>query len=121
MDSTKAGWTKRASGLTFRNQASIHGKFVDAASDETFQSINPANAAVLADVGSCDVEDVNLSVSAARSAFDSGSWSRPAPIREDLGRVRTLNSLNMGKLVTDAVIIDPLDPTSKRGAIVENK
>ena len=119
LDYTKADWTKRASGLTFRNQAFINGKFVDAASGETFQSINPATDAVLADVASCDVEDVNRAVAAARTAFDSGSWSRSAPadrkavllkladlIRENLEEFALLDSLDMGKLVTDAATID---------------
>ena len=30
LDYTKADWTKRASALTFRHQAFIDGKFVDA-------------------------------------------------------------------------------------------
>lgn len=116
---TKADWVKRAAGLTFRHQAFINGKFVDAASGQTFQSINPATDAVLADVAACDVEDVNRAVSAARTAFESGSWSRSAPadrkavllklaelIRENLEEFALLDSLDMGKLVTDAATID---------------
>ena len=78
LDYNKADWTKRASGLTFRNQAFINGQFVDAASGDTFQSINPATDTVLADVAACDVEDVNRAVAAARVAARSpGGQAEP--------------------------------------------
>ena len=79
LDYTKADWIKRASGLILRHQAFIGGKFVDAASGETFQSINPATDAVLADVAACDVEDVNRAVASGRAAFEAGVWSRTDP------------------------------------------
>jgi gamma-glutamyl-gamma-aminobutyraldehyde dehydrogenase len=119
LNHTKADWTKRASGLNLRHQAFINGRFVDAASGETFQSINPATDAVLVDVAACDVEDVNRAVIAARNAFESGSWSRAASadrkavllkladlIRANLEEFALLDSLDMGKLVTDAATID---------------
>jgi gamma-glutamyl-gamma-aminobutyraldehyde dehydrogenase len=119
LEHTKADWMKRASGLTFRHQAFIGGKFVDSASGETFQSINPATDAVLADVAACDVEDVNRAVAAGRIAFEAGIWSRTDPahrkavllklsdlIRANLEEFALLDSLDMGKLVTDAATID---------------
>jgi gamma-glutamyl-gamma-aminobutyraldehyde dehydrogenase len=119
LEYTKADWMKRASGLTFRHQAFIGGKFVDSASGETFQSINPATDAVLADVAACDVEDVNRAVAAGRIAFEAGIWSRTDPahrkavllklsdlIRANLEEFALLDSLDMGKLVTDAATID---------------
>jgi gamma-glutamyl-gamma-aminobutyraldehyde dehydrogenase len=73
----------------------------------------------LVDVAACDVEDVNRAVIAARNAFESGSWSRAAPadrkavllkladlIRANLEEFALLDSLDMGKLVTDAATID---------------
>lgn len=119
LDYTKADWVKRAAGLTLRHQAFINGKFVNAASGKTFQSINPATDAVLADVAACDVEDVNRAVSAGRAAFEAGVWSRTDPahrkavllkladlIRENLEEFALLDSLDMGKLVKDAATID---------------
>ena len=118
-DLSHADWKARAGGLSFRHQAFIGGKFVDAASGETFDSINPATGEVLASVAACDAEDVNRAVVAARTAFDSGSWSRAAPgdrkavllrlaelIRENLHEMALLDSLDMGKLVQDAVTVD---------------
>lgn len=119
LDYTKADWIKRAAGLTFRHQAFINGKFVDAASGKTFQSINPATDAVLTEVAACDVEDVNRAVAAGRAAFEAGVWSRTDPahrktvllkladlIRENLAEFALLDSLDMGKLVKDAATID---------------
>jgi gamma-glutamyl-gamma-aminobutyraldehyde dehydrogenase len=119
LDYTKADWVKHASGLTLRHQAFIDGKFVDAASGETFETINPATDAVLANVAACDLEDVNRAVAAGRKAFEAGSWSRTDPahrkaillkladlIRENLVEFALLDSLDMGKLVTDAATID---------------
>lgn len=116
---THDDWKTAANNLSIRGQAFINGNFVDAASGETFASINPANGAVLAHVTACDVEDVNRAVLAARTAFESGIWSRMPPadrktillklaelIRENLVEMALLDSLDIGKLITDAVTID---------------
>jgi 4-(gamma-glutamylamino)butanal dehydrogenase len=112
-------WKTLAQNLAPIGQAFIGGRFCDAASGETFANINPATGEVLANVAACDVEDVNRAVKAARRAFEAGSWSRAAPaerkrvmlrlaelIRENLTELALLDSLDMGKLVTDAVTID---------------
>src|SRR5712691_9205267 len=57
----------------------IDGKLVDARSGGTFETINPANGAVLATVPSAEAEDVDLAVASARRAFKSGVWSRLEP------------------------------------------
>lgn len=67
LNHTHEDWKSRAAALSFRNQAFINGKFVDAASGKTFQSINPATDDVLTDVAECDLEDVNRAVTAARA------------------------------------------------------
>ncbi|MDB4221748.1 aldehyde dehydrogenase [Amylibacter sp.] len=119
LDNTHQDWKARADGLILRNQAFIDGRFVDAISGKTFDSINPANGAVLTSVAECDTEDVNLAVSAGRRAFNAGYWSRMAPgdrkvimlrladlIRANLEEMALLDSLDMGKLITDAVTVD---------------
>ena len=113
------GWKARAAGLSFRHQAFIDGRFTDAVSGKTFDSINPATGAVLAQVAECDAADVDRAVTAARRAFDDGRWSRKPPaerkavllkladlIRENLQELALLDSLDMGKLVRDAATID---------------
>ena len=118
-DRSFADWQALAAGLRFRDQAFIDGKFIPAQSGRRFDSINPATGAVLASVAECDAADVDLAVAAARRAFNDGRWSRMAPgdrktvmlrladlIRANLAEMALLDSLDMGKLVTDAVTID---------------
>ena len=56
----------------------IDGKWVDAASGKTFETINPSNGRVLAQVAEGGKEDVNRAVDAARRAFE-GPWSKLKP------------------------------------------
>ncbi|RRT42295.1 hypothetical protein B296_00033156 [Ensete ventricosum] len=53
----------------------INGCFVDAVS-ETFESLDPRNGEVIANIAAGDKEDVDLAVKAAREAFDHGKWPR---------------------------------------------
>ena len=112
-------WKKIASKISFRNKAFINGKFVDAKSGKTFDSINPATDEVLTSVAECGQEDVDFAVEIARKSFQKGSWSKMPPterkavllkladlIRENLEEFALLDSLDMGKLITDAVTID---------------
>lgn len=113
------GWKSRAASLRPQGRAFIDGAFTDALSGKTFDSINPATGAVLAQVAECDAADVDRAVSAARRAFDDGRWSRRPPaerkavllkladlIRENLHELALLDSLDVGKLVRDAATID---------------
>jgi gamma-glutamyl-gamma-aminobutyraldehyde dehydrogenase len=119
LDHTHTDWKARAATLSFRGQAFINGRFVDAASGDTFDSVNPATGAVLTQVARGDAEDINRAVAAGRAAFEDGRWSRMAPgdrkavllkladlIRDNLEEMALLDSLDMGKLVTDAATID---------------
>src|SRR5581483_5090675 len=64
----------------------IGGEFVDALSERTFETRNPATGAVLTDVAEAGVEDVELAVRAARKAFEDGSeWRKMTP--RDRGRI----------------------------------
>jgi aldehyde dehydrogenase (NAD+) len=56
----------------------IDGKWVEAASGKTFDSINPATGQVLSKVAEGDKQDVDRAVQAARRAFE-GPWSRFKP------------------------------------------
>ena len=118
-ENTYADWRAKAAALSFRRQAFINGKFTNAISGKTFDSINPANGTVLAALAECDAADVDLAVAAGRHAFEDGRWSRMAPgdrkavmlkladlIRANLEEMALLDSLDMGKLVVDAVTID---------------
>lgn len=119
VERTKHDWVKDAAGLRLRDKAFIDGKPVDALSGETFDSVNPATGALLAKVAACGDADVDRAVRSARAAFEDGRWSGRSPgerkavllrladlIRENSVELALLDSLDMGKLVTDAATID---------------
>jgi aldehyde dehydrogenase (NAD+) len=56
----------------------IDGRWVEAASGKTFETINPSTGEVLATVAEGDAEDIDRAVTAARRAF-GGPWSRFKP------------------------------------------
>ena len=57
----------------------IDGKWVAAASGKTFDVKNPATGATIARAAEGDKADVDLAVSAARRAFESGAWPKMTP------------------------------------------
>ena len=112
-------WIAKAAAVRFRDKAFIDGKFVPARSGGTFASINPATGETLAEVASCGEDDIDAAVVVARRSFNSGAWSRATPahrkevllrlahlLRENLHELALLDSLDMGKLVTDAATVD---------------
>ncbi|MEH6576994.1 MAG: aldehyde dehydrogenase [Amphritea sp.] len=112
-------WKALSDTLKFRNQAYIGGEFQPAISGETFSSINPANEQRLADIASCDAEDVEIAVSNAKQAFSSGVWSGIAPkarkqtllkladlIEQHQDEFALLDTLDMGKSISEMVNID---------------
>ena len=54
----------------------IGGQWVPAASGKTFDTIHPATEEVIAQVAEGDAEDVDLAVTAAREALETGPWSK---------------------------------------------
>jgi len=107
------------SKVSFRIQAFIGGRFVDAASGKTFPTDNPATGQVLAQIAECDQRDVNLAVQCAREAFEKGHWSRMSPadrkrvllkladlIEENGAELAVLDALEAGKPINDCVTID---------------
>lgn len=109
----------RAAGLQFRNQAFIGGRYVDAASGETFDCISPVDGRVLTQVAACGSEDVDRAVKAARAAFESGAWRDMAPARRKAKLLKfaelikahhdelaLLETLDMGKPIGDSHAVD---------------
>jgi 4-guanidinobutyraldehyde dehydrogenase/NAD-dependent aldehyde dehydrogenase len=112
-------WHERARTLSFRTQAFIDGRYLDAASGATFDTINPATGKLLARVAAGDEEDVNRAVSSARAAFRQGAWANFAPakrkkillrfadaILKHTEELALLETLDMGKPITDSLKID---------------
>jgi len=71
----------KVSQVSYRNQAFMNGKFTAAASGKTFDCISPIDGKVLTKVASCDKEDVDLALKAARAVFEKGTWSQMAPLQ----------------------------------------
>lgn len=64
----------------------IDGQWVEAASGQTFATINPATEATLADIAHGQAEDIDRAVRAARRAFeDDAPWRRMSA--SDRGRI----------------------------------
>jgi phenylacetaldehyde dehydrogenase len=88
----------------------IAGKWVPAATGQTFEVLNPADGSLLTRVPNSQKEDINQAVTAARRAFDSGPWRRMTPsergkmlwrvgdlILEHADELAELESLDNGK------------------------
>jgi 4-guanidinobutyraldehyde dehydrogenase/NAD-dependent aldehyde dehydrogenase len=112
-------WRSLAAALRPRAQAFINGRYVEAASGQTFECLSPIDGRLLAKVAATDAADVDTAVSAARAAFNKGSWSRMAPVRRkrvlqkfsDLilrhaEELALLETLDMGKPIADSTRID---------------
>ncbi|RID83005.1 aldehyde dehydrogenase family protein [Peribacillus asahii] len=54
----------------------INGEWVEAASGQTFETLDPSNGKVLAVVSEAGPEDVDRAVKAARQAFENGPWRK---------------------------------------------
>jgi acyl-CoA reductase-like NAD-dependent aldehyde dehydrogenase len=112
-------WHSEAAKLKPETRMFIDGEFVHAKSGATFETINPATGDIIAEVASGDASDVDRAVASARKAFKSGVWSRMAPrarmavmyryadlIREHAMQFALIDSLDMGKPVTDMLNAD---------------
>lgn len=97
----------------------IGGKWVESRSGKRFPTLNPVNEQVIAQVAEGDTADVDAAVKAARTAFDSGPWSRTdardrgrlmnklADLMEaNLEELAALETLDNGKPLRDARAAD---------------
>ncbi len=73
----------------FETRLFIGGAFAEAASGETFDTIDPATGERIAAISSAGPADVDRAVAAARRAFDEGPWRRTTPPE----RAKTLRKL----------------------------
>jgi gamma-glutamyl-gamma-aminobutyraldehyde dehydrogenase len=115
----RAEWESRRSLLEFPTRPFIGGKPVEPRSDNTFEAIDPASGAQLAEVAACGADDVDRAVAAARGAYEDGRWARTghrerrrvllawaALIRKHGDELALLDTLNMGKPIGDALGIE---------------
>ncbi|MBL8444263.1 MAG: aldehyde dehydrogenase, partial [Zoogloeaceae bacterium] len=116
---TREEYEAIARNLVLPTEAFIDGRFRPAQSGKTFQTVNPATGAALAEVAACSSEDVDLAVAKARDAFDDGRWSRLRPserkdvllrlcelMRQHADELAVMESLDSGKTIFDCATID---------------
>ena len=95
----------------------IHGQFVDVASSQTFQSINPANGEVLADIQCCGQAEVDQAVESAKRGqkiwADLTAIQRSRILNKAVDILRTRNdelamieSLDSGKAFSETSTVD---------------
>ncbi|WP_024302074.1 aldehyde dehydrogenase [Pseudogulbenkiania sp. MAI-1] len=112
-------WKQKAESLSIDGRAFIAGQRCTAASNETFNTLNPATGKVLAEVALCDASDVERAVVAAREAFESGVWSKAAPahrkavlsrlaqlIEDHAEELALLEALDAGKPIGECLGLD---------------
>lgn len=112
-------WQSLASELKPEGRAFVNGRYQNAADSDTFACISPIDQRTLAQVASCKDIDVDQTVSIARSAFESGIWRDQAPadrkkillkftslIEEHAKELALLETLDMGKPISDALNVD---------------
>jgi len=58
----------------------IGGQWIDSASGETFETLDPATGKVIGQMARGNAADVDAAVASARTAFDDGRWSGLTPM-----------------------------------------
>ncbi|SAL41031.1 betaine-aldehyde dehydrogenase [Caballeronia peredens] len=112
-------WQRMADGLSLDGRAFIAGQRCPAASNETFETLNPSTGKVLAEIAKCDGKDIDRAVVAAREAFESGVWSKAAPshrkavllrlaqlIDDNAEELALLEALEAGKPIGECMGLD---------------
>lgn len=105
---------QHAGKLKIETRNFIGGEFVAARTGRTFSNVNPTTGEVQCEVARSGPEDIDAAVTAARTAFKSGVWSRMAPrrrmailnklatlIEENALEFALLDVLDMGKPISD--------------------
>lgn len=119
MSLTRQEWERRARELRIETRTFIDGHYRAAEEGDTFDCLSPIDGRSLGQVASCGPADADLAVQVARERFESGVWSRLAPVKRKQVMIRfaerleahreelaLLESLDMGKPITDALKVD---------------
>ena len=119
LDKTKQDWRSQADGLEIESRAFTNGRYQNALSGETRETMSPGDGHKLADVANCGIDDADQAVKDARAAFDSGIWASMAPadrkmvlvrwaelIEEHADEIALLECLDVGKPIADTTGVD---------------
>lgn len=96
-------------------QMYIGGEFTSGSTTQAMDVVNPATGEVIAQVPEASRKDMQAAIAAARDAFDSGDWRSStgiqratvlfkiaAALREHAAELAELETLNMGKPLTES-------------------
>src|ERR1700688_97755 len=116
---TTKDWHARAAAVRYETRHFLDGQYVDSAARGRFTVMNPATGEPLCEVSAGTAADIDLGVAAAKRSFASRVWSRKAPrdrmavmaaysrlLLENTEKLSLLDTLCMGKPITDMVSID---------------
>jgi 4-guanidinobutyraldehyde dehydrogenase/NAD-dependent aldehyde dehydrogenase len=112
-------WHDRAWSLRPAGDAFIEGAYRPALSGQTFAKLSPLDGRSLAQVASCQAEDIEVAVQSARDAFESGRWSALRPVQrkrilkkfaelllQHKEELALLETLDMGKPISESLRAD---------------
>ena len=112
-------WIAQAAAIAPRAELFIDGRFVAAASGQTFADIAGRNGRLVTRVAEGGGEDVDRAVTAARRAFEDRRWADQAPVarkrvllrlaelvRGHRDELALLESLDVGKPIHDTLTVD---------------
>jgi gamma-glutamyl-gamma-aminobutyraldehyde dehydrogenase len=116
---TTKDWHARAAAARYETRHFIDGQYVDSVARGRFTVVNPATGAPLCEVSAGTAADIDVAVAAAKRSFYSRVWSRKAPrermavmqaysrlLEQNVEKFSILDTLCMGKPITDMVTID---------------
>ncbi|MBV9344563.1 MAG: aldehyde dehydrogenase family protein, partial [Gammaproteobacteria bacterium] len=115
----RAGWERLAAALRPHGRALIGGRAVEAADGRRFDDVSPIDGRVIAAVARGGLREVEAAVEAARASFEAGVWRDRDPrerkqilrrfaeaIRADRAQLALLESLDVGKPISQALTVD---------------
>lgn len=113
------GWIARAATLQPDTDLFINGKSCAARDGAQINAINPATGAILAEMACGSADDIDLAVASSKQAWDDRRWRGLTPrtrmaifrrwadlVEENAADLALMETLSMGKPITDALTID---------------
>ncbi len=117
--SDRAGWQALADALRIETGLVIDGQCVPALGGAVHPVINPADGSLVAQAACGGAADIDRAVTVARAAWDDGRWRHMYPrdrmaimrrwadlVEAHSAELALLETLAMGKPITDALTID---------------
>jgi acyl-CoA reductase-like NAD-dependent aldehyde dehydrogenase len=116
---THGQWRARARALRIETGLFIDGRIRDADAGGRLAVTNPADGTIVADMACGTASDIDRAVASAKAAWDDGRWRHMPPrdrmaifrrfadlVEADAVDFALLETLAMGKPITDALTID---------------